>query len=499
MHHLVRRSSATLGALALVAIGALAGAQSASAVAGDPTDTTLTVAGTVATGHNLAGTVSVTGFVAALPDAVVDLSVDGGTATEVPLTVDMPSTGTGTGSASISVPTTGLALGDHTLTASFAAQGTLAASQDVATFTVLPASVAWQLRYADGSKVGATLTQFVVHAVGSDQIPGAAVSLMAGMDGLLDGEEIGHGTVKADGSFDVSANVFDADVVLPGTSTDYWVVVTPSGQPAIAGAKVSVAAPLLSFKIALETPANPKRGIARVSFTTSIATVWLDEVLADPADTIDAAGLKEGFKEGGVFLLVDGKPVDPATIKLADGAAGIVKGSFPAPAVGKHTAQLVVPGFEGILEDSASPVRSFTIRARVLTPVVHHHGDVHPGDSITVTGTGVQPHATVKIVLHSTPVTLGTVKADASGAFSATVVIPGSTPAGAHTIVVTATAAGTAKVTGSTPLTVVAVDPSSELATTGSNDAGLGGIAGALVLAGAGAVVLARRATRSHS
>jgi LPXTG-motif cell wall-anchored protein len=43
----------------------------------------------------------------------------------------------------------------------------------------------------------------------------------------------------------------------------------------------------------------------------------------------------------------------------------------------------------------------------------------------------------------------------------------------------------------------VVTNPGGELAATGSSDAPLGWLAGALVLAGAGAVLLARRATRA--
>lgn len=503
MHHLVRRTSATLGALALAAFGVVAGAQVASA-AGGPIDTTTTVTAdpTAPYGQDVTATVVVAPLNAGVVDGSVSVSLDGTAwTTTAPLTVQTDDDAGTTGTAHVTVPHTALAPGSHTLEATFGGatgnyHNEYQPSSDTVTF-VVGDPVAWTLRYADGSKVGTTLTRSVVHATGSGQTAGASVSFMAGFHGDDEGEQIGRGTVAADGTFDVSADVIDASVVFPGSSTEFWVIVTAPQQPSLTSAKQSVAAPLLSFAITLDTPAKPERGITRVSFTTSIAQAWLDQVDDDPADMVDADDLGEGFAEEAVYLLVDGKPVDPSTIDLTDGAAGVVKGTFPAPAVGKHTAQLVVPGLEGTFADSASPVRTFTIRDRVLTPVVHHDGDVHPGDTITVTGTGVQPHATVTVVLHSTPVTLGTVKADASGAFSATVTIPASTPVGAHTVVVTAKAAGTPDVTGSTPLTVVAADPGGELAVTGSADAGLGWIAGALVLAGAGAVLLARRATRS--
>ena len=534
MRHLLRRSSATLGTLALVAVGAVAGAQSASAAGPSDTVTTLTVPATVTAGRALTGSVTVDGLSTVVTAPVVELSVDGGASSEVPLTLDLPESGRGPGVATISVPTGGLTVGDHTLTATFPdttpiPTHTFTASHDTATFTVLPASIPWRLQYADGSKVGSTLTQAVVHAVGSGQDAGASVSFMAGFDG--EGEQLARGTVAADGTFDVSADVVEQAVVFPGELTDFWVVVGPDGLAGATSAVQTAAGPLLSFKVDLDTPAKPERGVARVSFTASLALMWLDQVDDDPADMVRADDLAAGLEQEAVSLLVDGTPVDPKTIELTDGAAGVIEGTFPAPAVGKHTAQLVLPGIDEVFGDSASPVRTFTIRPRLLTPVVHHDGAVHPGDSITVTGTGVQPGASVTIVLHSAPVTLATVKANAQGAFSANVRIPASTPVGAHTVVATATAAGTADVTGSTPLTVVAApvvtdpvvtdpvvtdpvvtdpvvtdpvvtdpvvtNPGGELAATGSSDAPLGWLAGALVLAGAGAVLLARRATRA--
>ena len=73
------------------------------------------------------------------------------------------------------------------------------------------------------------------------------------------------------------------------------------------------------------------------------------------------------------------------------------------------------------------------------------------GGEISVDGTGFDPGETVSLALHSEPVALGTVAADAVGAFSTTVTIPANTVAGDHTVVATG-AAGTA----SAPLAVTA-------------------------------------------
>jgi len=87
-------------------------------------------------------------------------------------------------------------------------------------------------------------------------------------------------------------------------------------------------------------------------------------------------------------------------------------------------------------------------------------GSVPPGAGLTVDGVGFRPGEPVEVVLHSTPVSLGTFTADASGAFSAAVTVPADVPVGAHTVVSTGQTSGRAF---SAALTV-------ELAATGSSD-----------------------------
>ena len=57
-----------------------------------------------------------------------------------------------------------------------------------------------------------------------------------------------------------------------------------------------------------------------------------------------------------------------------------------------------------------------------------------PGATFTVSASGFQPGETVSIVVHSTPITLGTTKATPSGTVSVLVSLPTSLPAGAHTL-----------------------------------------------------------------
>ncbi|WP_147543750.1 fibronectin type III domain-containing protein [Aeromicrobium massiliense] len=81
--------------------------------------------------------------------------------------------------------------------------------------------------------------------------------------------------------------------------------------------------------------------------------------------------------------------------------------------------------------------------ATVGTPVVDVkgtvavEGELAPGASVTITGTGYAPNVPeLALELHSDPVALGTVATDAQGGFTTTVTIPETVPVGAHQVVV---------------------------------------------------------------
>lgn len=80
------------------------------------------------------------------------------------------------------------------------------------------------------------------------------------------------------------------------------------------------------------------------------------------------------------------------------------------------------------------------------------------GESIVVNGDGVDPGSEVGVELHSSPVTLGTVDADADGNYRLKATLPDDVSPGKHTVVVTATADG-AEVTSSMTITITAKVP----------------------------------------
>ena len=130
-----------------------------------------------------------------------------------------------------------------------------------------------------------------------------------------------------------------------------------------------------------------------------------------------------------------------------------------------------------------------TLNVPIITPSTLSPA---PGDTITLTVSGLKPGIEYEAVLHSTPVRLGSAVANSSGVLSMSATIPASTPVGAHTITIAAVSDPTSNlavigitVTGRLPNT--GVDPTSDL---------LG--AALLLLAGAGALA-ARRLPRRRA
>ena len=93
-------------------------------------------------------------------------------------------------------------------------------------------------------------------------------------------------------------------------------------------------------------------------------------------------------------------------------------------------------------------------------------GSAHPGDQVTVTGSGFAPDESVTVELRSAPVVVGTPKATAAGDLSFTFTVPEDTTVGDHTIVVTGAVSG---LPIELALAVSAADPG------GDGDGGSGG------------------------
>lgn len=141
--------------------------------------------------------------------------------------------------------------------------------------------------------------------------------------------------------------------------------------------------------------------------------------------------------------------------------------------------------------EPTTPVSRVTLHTSV--------GAVHAGGRVTITAGGLVPGAQYVLTLHSTPVELGRAAAAADGTLSLAATIPTSTPAGRHTITLTA-ASDPTTVLVSIPFVVAAADPASDagagagrLATTGVDPLPWAVGVAALLLAGTTLLVLRRR------
>lgn len=136
----------------------------------------------------------------------------------------------------------------------------------------------------------------------------------------------------------------------------------------------------------------------------------------------------------------------------------------------------IVEGIDFVLDpdEEPEPAPALTLSA----------GTVVAGNEITVSGTGFAPGAEIAFELHSDPIALGALTADAGGALRGSLRIPASAPAGAHTLV----ALSGTTVIASTPLSVTAAAGSGG---TGSGSATTDGTGGALASTGSDAPVLA--------
>ncbi len=185
------------------------------------------------------------------------------------------------------------------------------------------------------------------------------------------------------------------------------------------------------------------------------------------------------------------------TVELKDGS---YDGTVAVPAdvpPGDFQMWAMVPDTVGVPD-----IADITIVAVSTPTVATDSSQVRPGGGLSVTATGFAPGEQVRIELHSTPVVLGSARADATGSLHATVSIPGDVVGDTHELVLIGETSGRS---ARTALTIdragaSAVERASmaggsaQLAATGASDASLAGLtASALVLLAGGVIVRRRR------
>ncbi|MEO6533753.1 MAG: hypothetical protein ABIO06_09295 [Pseudolysinimonas sp.] len=197
------------------------------------------------------------------------------------------------------------------------------------------------------------------------------------------------------------------------------------------------------------------------------------------SDTVDAVGDQ-------VHVLVDGSSpqCDGSTV----GATGTWSCIITSLKAGTHTFQAFVedvlagnesipsPGHQTGGLSAGSDIVSAKVRVTGTSTVTPSPtpfpnwfftitgvdlNNVHPGDTFTVTGSGLPPGGTVSGELHSKAVSIGSAVVQPDGTFTLPVTVPADFPAGAHTIVMTLTPPGSSAVPSQQPLKVVPTSDSS--------------------------------------
>jgi len=168
-----------------------------------------------------------------------------------------------------------------------------------------------------------------------------------------------------------------------------------------------------------------------------------------PAElTEDGAAAFSGFYAAGDDL----DPIDfTATLAGVGTSTSVPTSGTNGPEPGTSTPKPTTSTTEAsTTEASTTEASAGTTGAATLSA-----GSVEAGQTVEVRAAGFLPGEKAEIHLHSEPVLLDTVTADAAGAVRARVTIPVDAPSGAHTVVVTGLESGH---TASATLTIAAAD-----------------------------------------
>lgn len=231
-----------------------------------------------------------------------------------------------------------------------------------------------------------------------------------------------------------------------------------------------------------------------------VVEAWADGSLVRSAEADPTTGAYTLTVPEGTYVLKASASFPGSTTTAApqyfDGVATAAEAT-PVVAVGRGA----LTGIDFTLVAVTAPIVEPTPALTISAP------SVQAGGVITVSGTGFVPGESIAFELHSDPIALGSLFADADGRVSGTLRIPASAALGSHTLValrngvplqssvaLQVTAAAATAVTGAAA-TGAAVTPPRGLAATGGDLPAVALVTG-LFLALAGTVLVRRRRAR---
>ncbi|MGY2063980.1 hypothetical protein [Blastococcus sp. SYSU DS0619] len=209
--------------------------------------------------------------------------------------------------------------------------------------------------------------------------------------------------------------VTSADGTTPGSYAVTTKVSSIDARPATARGSVSVTPP----------PPGAPTALTAVPDASAVRVAWQPPTGGEPA-----ARYRVTSSPGAATCSTTG------TSCVLGGVAGVgyTITVVPISADGVEGTPATVTTRGGV----AAPVVPATPPADAELTLTTTDGDIteaEAGQEITVIGTGFLAHSTVTIVIHSTPIVLGTVTTDATGSFRKAVTVPLTLEAGTHSLV----------------------------------------------------------------
>jgi len=257
-----------------------------------------------------------------------------------------------------------------------------------------------------------------------DQVPGTAFTVpVATATG---------GTPATPGGYQARINWGDGTALAVGTVTPG----DPSTPSAIAGEHRYAAA----GDYAVSTTVDD--GVRSTVATTSVHVAAPYQPVLDPIIGTVAPGAVvpvtgHGFAPGEpVTVTLGTTPAVPVTA-MATGA-GAISTTVTVPAgTADATYSVIARGDTSAMDAIASVVVTAPAPPGAPATLTLSSGSAERGATVVAYGDHFPAGATVSFVLHSDPIDLGTVTADANGVFTAPLVIPAAADAGSHEIVAT--------------------------------------------------------------
>ncbi|HEY0215084.1 MAG TPA: glycoside hydrolase, partial [Cellulomonas sp.] len=301
----------------------------------------------------------------------------------------------------------------------------------------------------------------------------------------LDGREVeGFDPATSDYTVETAGSVYP---VLAATPSDGTAVVE-IGQPAAGSGRGTVTVTAEDGSRRTYTVTVQRRAVVTTVGLTGAGTVGSTVtavVATDPAEAVvtyewSLDGETVAGEHGPSFVPSDGDLGKALRVTVGATSDGYL------PAVGRtSTALRVEPAGNGGGAGGATPEPEAGVVVSLSA------GEVRAGGSLRVAASGLAAGGSVVVELHSAPVRLAALTSDASGAVAATVTVPVGTTVGTHTVVVQDVTSGAV---GTATLRVLAAAAEDDpLATTGFGGWMLGALAVCLVVAGAAGVDAFRR------